>query len=639
MQFGRYLSLQQAGNGKSDRIAFIRNNQGVQSSLNDLAARVIDPIKSDPTWGNKIILGSCVRPKDSGSQHSRGKAIDLNISAANGGDNEEAKFFLWLKNNAAFKNKGLFVYFHSNRGSKGVHIHIDIRGADGGASTFRADGRANAILGKDRVVGTFPAGKSPVGVKSGKVAGSSHNSAFERRGFIKPKEFFGCKANDSSQTTFNNAVNTAASYANRAMGATVLTQQQAGIRTDINFYFTEREKSLIENKAREIATLNLAPYDLLVRFLYILCYINKLEDMKYISDTIEIPELYDQMYLRDVAKIVSLKNLYKIAFLSCALSAIIDKFNSQFAQAHNVVTNSGSNDFIKTLQAAVSLGGLAGAAAAAWLDESYSAEDRVGQFLSYVLFGKRMPTTKIAKNPNLQKPSYVGKAFMCESASPMAAMDQIFPKLIAVFPKESSGAAVPAFNMMNLGSLKNGVTLQQAISLSQLGTLAVPSSGSTLTAINQAVTNVGGILGIASNALSTTKLDLFRPDTMIPFMSAMNAILSNQSQNTEIKQVVNLANKLMTKNKDIDTAKQYTLPTSLTSILGSVTSLSNMLSTVGLTTLQDGFKLASGVSQFMVNSGGLIGNALAALRENTTIPEKNEASSNGVFQDTEIFPD
>jgi len=110
---------------------------------------------------------------------------------------------------------------------------------------------------------------------------------------------------------------------------------------------------------------------------------------------------------------------------------------------------------------------------------------------------------------------------------------------------------------------------------------------------------------------------------MIPFMSAMNTILSNLSQSTEIKQVVNLANKLMTKNKDIDTAKQYTLPTSLTSILGSVTSLSGMLPMVSLGTLQDGFKLAAGVSQFMVNSGGLLGNALAALREDIKIPETN----------------
>ena len=593
----------------------------------ELNRRVADVLVAS---GKTLTFGSSYRKGSGGSQHNIGKAVDINV----GTDDQDADLYIWIAKNPALQNKGWWVWYHDNRGTPGTHIHIDIRYPDGSPTRYGRQGIAGStqsakVLRRKRFIQSVPPGGGQAQSNQGK-AGSSHsvnqnkhNTAFDRRGFTRSKEFFGCKANDSSQSLFNTAVNTAASYANMTQSATTLTQQQAGIRTDINFYFTEQEKRLIENKAREIDTLNLAPYDLLVRFLYILCYINKLEDMKYISDTIEIPELYDQAYLRDVGKIVALKNLYKIAFLSCALSAIIDKFNSQMVQAQSLVNNSNSNDILKALTAAADLGGLAGAAAAAWLDESNSTEDRVGAFLSYVLFGKRMPTTKIAKNPNLQKPSYIGKAFMCESATPMAAVDQIIPKLVAVFPKESAGAGVPAFNMMNLGSLKKGVTLLQAVSLSQLGTLTPPSSGSTLTLLNQMVTNVGGVLGISSSALATTKLDIFRPDTMIPFMSAMNTILSNLSQSTEIKQVVNLANKLMTKNKDIDTAKQYTLPTSLTSILGSVTSLSNMLSTVGLTTLQDGFKLASGVSQFMVNSGGILGNALAALREDIKIPETN----------------
>lgn len=625
LTFGKHLTLTKASQGKGSeaRAEKIQQNQSIQKNLEELARRVYDPLKDHPTWGSKINWNNCwvfrlpgqVKNSSSNSKHLVGLAVDINCSS----DADEIALYNWISTDPAWKNKGIYVLRHDP-----PHIHIHIDGPDGTPSSFR-DAIRGKSSGRSRNVSKFPGGRGPHqnNPNSKTIVNNSHNNAFERRGFIQQKEFFGCKANDSSQSLFNTAVNTAASYANMAQSATTLTQQQAGIRTDINFYFTEQEKSLIENKAREIATLNLAPYDLLVRFLYILCYINKLEDMKYISDTIEIPELYDQAYLRDVGKIVALKNLYKIAFLSCALSAIIDRFNSQMVQAQSLVNNSNSNDILKALTAAAALGGLAGAAAAAWLDESNSTEDRVGAFLSYVLFGKRMPTTKIAKNPNLQKPSYIGKAFMCESATPMAAVDQIIPKLVAVFPKESAGAGVPAFNMMNLGSLKKGVTLLQAVSLSQLGTLTPPSSGSTLTALNQMVTNVGGVLGIASSSLATTKLDIFRPDTMIPFMSAMNTILSNLSQSTETKKTVDLANKLMTKNKDIDIAKQFTLPTSITSILGSVTSLSGMLPMVSLNTLQDGFKLAAGVSQFMVNSGGLLGNALAALREDTKIPETN----------------
>ena len=54
-------------------------------------------------------------------------------------------------------------------------------------------------------------------------------------------------------------------------------------------------------------------------------------------------------------------------------------------QAQSLVNNSNSNDILKALTAAAALGGLAGVAAAAWLDESNSTEDRVGAFLSYVL--------------------------------------------------------------------------------------------------------------------------------------------------------------------------------------------------------------------------------------------------------------
>lgn len=615
----------------------------IMQNLQRVGKQVVDPIKNN--FGSRVTITSIFRTNS--NNHGRGIAVDFQASPFTQQTTNELIEF--AKKNCDFdimiiEMPGCLV----SRNSRTV-IHIQV--ASGGGRNRKivqlcrsgsrpvaiGSGGATSIPYETRNanVNNIPGGRGPYNPDKVESPGNGskmsvvqtpHNVAFEQRGFIQPPKFFGCPIDDSGFSNFTNAVNIAAGVASAAIQARTVNQQQAGERNDINFYFTDDERQKIINKAGEIGELNLAPTDILEQFLFILCFIDNINDLRFVSEQIYLPEINDSSYIRNVDKILSVRNLHKIAFLACALSAIINRFTERFNNSTTVANSGNNNTANQLINSLTSLlaGGGGGANILEWLTQSSDTSSRIGRKLSEQLLGQKLPMTKIAKNPQLQKPSYTGKAFFCETAGHMTALDQVFNKTIAVFSQESAGAGAPSFNMMNLGALRNGgngVSMAQAATFALTGSLSVPTSGFEGAAITQTVQNLGSMLGVASSALNTTRVELNRADNAIPFMGAINGLLSNGALQLASKSMTDIFQDLFNKNKDIDTSKQYTLPTDLTSMVNSIPNISSITPSIGLNVMQQGWQMASQVSNNILGSSavGALGGALGALRDTVSL--------------------
>lgn len=618
------------------------SKEQIIQNLRRVGTQVVDPIKNH--FGGRVAITSIFRTNS--GNHGRGIAVDFQASPFTQQTTKELIEF--AKKNCDFdvmiiEMPGCLVARNRN-----TVIHIQV--ASGGGKNRKVvqlckSGSRPVAIGtgsgasipydtRNANVSNIPGGRAPHSPDgSGKpgtggkqpVVQTPHNIAFEQRGWITPPKFYGCPVDDSGFSNFTKAVSIAAGIATAAVNARTINQEKAGERTDINFYFTDAEKTKIQNKAAEIGDLNLAPTDIIEQFLFILCFIKDVNDLKYIAEQIYLPEIGDSSYLRNVDKILAVKNLHKIAFLACALSAIINKFTNKFAEANALSNSSNQNSTNQLISAATSLlsllGGNGGANITDWLTDSPDTVTRIGRKLSEQLLGSKLPMTKIAKNPQLQKPSYTGKAFFCETSGAMTALDQVFNKKIAVFSQESAGAGAPSFNMMNLGALKTGVTMAQAATFMLKGTLSVPSGGFEAAAITQTVSNLGSMLGVASNALSTVKVELNRADNAMPFMGAINGLLSNGALQIAQKSMTDIFQDLFTKNAAIDVAKQLDIPTDLSSMLSSIPNISDIKPDVALNTLKEGWNMASQVSNNILGSSSVkaLGGALGALRETVSV--------------------
>jgi hypothetical protein len=141
--------------------------------------------------------------------------------------------------------------------------------------------------------------------------------------------------------------------------------------------------------------------------------------------------------------------------------------------------------------------------------------------ISELTLGQRIPPSVMYKNPQLQPPSYAGKAFFGEMPGAHGAMDQMFCKRIGAFPSNPSGSGCSSFSMQNNASMGGETSLTNMVSRILIGSSVAPTTGILSTMINQKTTNLCNILNVPTNSVMEAR----RSDHSIPFMIAMASVI------------------------------------------------------------------------------------------------------------------
>lgn len=349
-----------------------------------------------------------------------------------------------------------------------------------------------------------------------------------QRGIFPKPTFFGNMETSSNHKGFMGAVKAASHYASFIGNFRQYTRDENEEVSD--FRLTQREFSELVKKASSISNYSDIPYDVVEDFLLILVYMDKPHHMKTIADTLQIAELADPRIIRRPMEILNVPNLERIAFCASALEGLIHMFRKYTAYNNNPNNKSGESvgDILDTIGSIV--GGFGGnMKAVTQILEVGSSEFALGNFMSEMLTGKRIPMTVISKNPNLQSPSYVGKVFFGESPSPLANVDidQLFNKPIAVFPKPSNGAGTTSFGVQNMGSFAKEMSVESVVSKFMTGSTEFKEATKKARQIAGVVNELSNTLGVRSGEI----LDLRRADTALPVMSAMSGIMSGTGKN------------------------------------------------------------------------------------------------------------
>lgn len=339
-----------------------------------------------------------------------------------------------------------------------------------------------------------------------------------QRGIYQTSSFFGSVSSTPGVSNFIKGVDTALKYS----GATRMRHELVDVRDPARtFRLTKAEWELLEKRARSISQYGNIPYDISEDFLQILCFIDNIEDMRLIADAVQLPELDSEYILRKPKVILDLPNLEKVCYAASALEGLIAMFK-KYTQAAQYA-NERSGESMLDILSNFNLGSMAIS-----MIESGNPGELAGTFLTELITGKRIPTNVIAKNPNNQSPSYVGKAFFGESPIPLANVDieEVFNKAIAVFPKPSAGAGTTAFSFQNAKSFDNILPLDQFVSGLNFGSINIPKDSFKEAAVNNIVTKINGMLGTHSKEM----VDVRRADNALPMMLAISAINSNSER-------------------------------------------------------------------------------------------------------------
>lgn len=344
------------------------------------------------------------------------------------------------------------------------------------------------------------------------------DAALVQRGKYKKPSFYGDASASSAHKAFMTGVNTALSYAGNASRKHEIVQNRDD---NTGYLLTRDEYELLKKRARSISNFSKIPYDTCEDFLVILCFVNNINDMKKIADAVQIPELDNASILRQPMIILNIPKLEKICFAAQALDGLVNMFRKYIQTSQNTANNSNSSDDIGSILGAISniMGGMGGGASLGPRLEI----GEMGNFLSELISGNRVPVNVIAKNPMLQSPSYVGKAFFGESPNTMANvdLDQLFNKAIAKFPEMQAGAGTSSFSMQNFGSFQQAMPLVNMVSKIVTGSTDISSQRklNQITSIVDKVTNLTG-------AKSTDSIEIQRADNAMPIMMAVSTALS-----------------------------------------------------------------------------------------------------------------
>ena len=333
--------------------------------------------------------------------------------------------------------------------------------------------------------------------------------------------FFGDQSASPGFAMFKAGVQTALSYAGQSSRKSELVSER---NENTGYRLTTAEFTLLQKRARSISNYAKIPYDTCEDFLVILCFVDKLPDMVKIADAVQIPELADVNILRKPMIILNLPSLEKIAFAAQALDGLVNLFRKYIQTAQNSPNQSKGDDMGSILSAISSLvGGFGGASAGPRLETG-----EMGNFLSELITGNRIPINVIAKNPMVQLPSYVGKAFFGEFPNPLSNIDidQLFNKPIAVFPKPSSGAGTSSFSMQNFSTFSGSMPIQNFVSKVLTGSAEITSQRK----LNQVTGVLNKVISL-TGAKATDTVEIARADNAMPMMMAMATALSGYDKN------------------------------------------------------------------------------------------------------------
>ena len=276
----------------------------------------------------------------------------------------------------------------------------------------------------------------------------------------------------------------------------------------------------VEKKARDISSLSEIPYDVVLDFLWILISITDYDDMEIIVKVTEIEELKD--CIGDPYCILSIKDLYKIAFLADAIISLIHKFQ-QFYIPDDGLSLSGMIDSIVG-----KLGGNIGDFGTPV--NGASASTILGLQLSKLIHGVEIPMGVQTNNPQLTSPSLTGKMMFGEAptSSALIDMNQLFAKPIAVFGDATGGSANAMFATKNVGSLSKPQSLENFV-LNALFEGNMPDSGTfAYDYFKRIVDNLSGSLNVSND----TQVEMKRGDNAIPVMSSLAEVLATVNQKT-----------------------------------------------------------------------------------------------------------
>ena len=150
----------------------------------------------------------------------------------------------------------------------------------------------------------------------------------------------------------------------------------------------------------------------------------------------------------------------------------------------------------------------------------------IGNFMSELITGKRIPTQKIANNPSLRPPSYQGKAFFGETPVALPAVDQLFCRKVGSFGEPTGGSGTDSFGMQNFASFGGSLDIGSVVARMVTGSGVVPDTNSFYGQnVNTIINNVANILNVKTGST----IEMRRSDNAIPMMIGLSAAIAGQS--------------------------------------------------------------------------------------------------------------
>jgi hypothetical protein len=150
----------------------------------------------------------------------------------------------------------------------------------------------------------------------------------------------------------------------------------------------------------------------------------------------------------------------------------------------------------------------------------------IGNFMSELITGKRIPTQKIANNPSLRPPSYQGKAFFGETPVSLPAVDQLFCRKVGSFGEPTGGSGTDSFGMQNFASFGGVMDVASVVTKMITGSSKTPDTNTYYgQSVNTVVSNVANILNVKNGS----SIEMRRSDNAIPMMIGLSAAIAGQA--------------------------------------------------------------------------------------------------------------
>lgn len=163
-----------------------------------------------------------------------------------------------------------------------------------------------------------------------------------QKGLYVPAPPLGNQMSTRSYSSFGDAVSSSHSVSSQAKGLKTKTSTQP-FNKITNYYLTDAEKQLLVKKATEFAAPGIVPFDVLEDFLYVLCYIETYDTLKYVAEVTGAIGLDNPNIVRVPLLILNAEDLYKIGYLANGLASLTKQIDaSTYRQASSAQDNNRS---------------------------------------------------------------------------------------------------------------------------------------------------------------------------------------------------------------------------------------------------------------------------------------------------------